>query len=118
MQAALDGLGHRVPPLLGEVFSHLGIDGRGEGRITAIDAIDLRRPEVAVIGHAPAPVAYLGQTLGLAQYGLVAAQRLLGLLVLLVVLDDGDEVVGIALGDPCTRATVRVVQMISPPLCR
>ena len=40
--AALDGLGHRVPPLLSEVFSDLGIDGRGEGRIPAIDAIDLR----------------------------------------------------------------------------
>jgi hypothetical protein len=49
---------------------------------------------VAVIGHAPAPVPYLGETLGLAQYGFVAAQRLLGLLVLPVVLDDGDEVVG------------------------
>ncbi|MNO65404.1 hypothetical protein D3C76_561610 [compost metagenome] len=41
-QTVLDGLGDGVPTLLGEVLFHLGIDGRGEGGITAIDAVDLR----------------------------------------------------------------------------
>ncbi|MNH05372.1 hypothetical protein D3C79_646930 [compost metagenome] len=100
MQAALDGLGNGVPALLGEVLFHLGIDGRWEGGITAIDTVDLRGPEVAVVTDTPAPVADLGQPLGFSQYPLVAAQGLFGLLVLLIVLDDGDEVIGLSLEIP------------------
>ncbi|MND58858.1 hypothetical protein D3C80_500310 [compost metagenome] len=89
-----------MPTLLGEVLFDLGIDGRGEGGITAIDTVDLRGPEVAVVADTPAPVADLGQPLGFSQYPLVAAQGLFGLLVLLIVLDDGDEVIGLSLEIP------------------
>ena len=106
-----------MPTLLGEVLFDLGIDGRGEGGITAVDAVDLRGPEVAVVADTPAPVADLGQSLGFSQYPLVAAQGLFGLLVLLIVLDDGDEVIGLSLEIP-DQGPVSVVQMISPPLRR
>ena len=48
---------------------------------------------MAVIGDVPAPVADLGQVLGFAQDAFVAAQRLFGLLALLVILDDRNEVI-------------------------
>ncbi len=105
LQAAFDRLGNGSPPLLGEILLHFGIDGGGQGGIAAIDAVDLRRPEVAVIGDVPAPVADLGQVLGFTQDPLVAAQGLLRLLALLVVLDHRDEVVGLPLEvfDQCHR---------------
>ncbi|MNH11645.1 hypothetical protein D3C79_711660 [compost metagenome] len=97
LQAAIHGQTQGVPGLRREVILHLGVDGGGERGIPAIDAKDLRRPVVGILHNVPAPVADLGQPLGFAQDHLVAAQGGFGLLALLVVLDDGDEVVRLAL---------------------
>ncbi|MNO65403.1 hypothetical protein D3C76_561600 [compost metagenome] len=55
---------------------------------------------MVAVADTPAPVADLGQPLGFPQDPLVATQGLLRLLVLLIVLDDGDEVVGLPLAIP------------------
>ena len=76
---------------------------------------------MAVVGDVPAPVADLGQVLGFTQDPLVAAQRLFGLLALLVILDDRDEVIRFSLeildqrhrqGDPEDLAALAQITLL------